>query len=91
MVNNEPYFVGRDVAEILGYITNRECTSFACEDKEDAPIQGDLGGKQTMTVINENSLYSLILSNKLPNAKKFKRIVNISIKFMKCPKTSTST
>lgn len=42
------------------------------EDKKDAPIQGDLGGTQNMTIINESGLYSLILSSKLPTAKKIR-------------------
>ena len=37
------------------------------EDKKDAPIQGDLGRRQNMTIINESGLYSLVLSNKLPS------------------------
>lgn len=49
------------------------------EDKKDAPIQGDLGGTQEMTVINESGLYSLILSSKLPKAKEFKRWVTSEV------------
>lgn len=80
-INGEPYFVGKDVAEILGYAKPRNAiTSHVdCEDKKDAPIQGDLGGTQEMTVINESGLYSLILSSKLPNAKKFKRWVTSEV------------
>ncbi len=76
-VNNEPYFVGKDVAEVLGYAKPRNAiaTHVDDEDKEEAPIQGDLGGEQKMTVINESGLYSLILSSKLPTAKAFKRWV----------------
>lgn len=80
-IDNEPYFVGKDVAEILGYAKTRNAiaTHVDDEDKKDAPIQGDLGGTQLMTLINESGLYSLILSSKLPNAKKFKRWVTAEI------------
>ena len=81
MVNNEPYFVGKDVASILGYAKTRNAIARHVdeEDKKDAPIRGDLGGTQKMTVINESGLYSLILSSKLPTAKKFKRWVTNDI------------
>ena len=80
-INNEPYFVGKDVAEALGYAKARNAVSthVSEEDKKDAPIQGDLGGIQQMTVINESGLYSLILSSKLPSAKRFKRWVTSEI------------
>lgn len=76
-INNEPYFVGKDVAEILGYSKARNAiaTYVDMEDKKDAPIQGSLGGTQVMTIINESGLYSLILSSKLSTAKRFKRWV----------------
>lgn len=80
-INNEPYFVGKDIAEILGYAKPRNAIASHVddEDREDAPIQGDLGGKQVMTVINESGLYSLILSSKLPTAKKFKHWVTADV------------
>ena len=76
-IDEKPYFVGKDVAEILGYAKPRNAiaTHVDEEDRKDAPIQGDLGGTQLMTIINESGLYSLILSSKLPNAKKFKHWV----------------
>lgn len=75
-INGEPYFVGKDIALILGYAKPRNAIAAHVdeEDKKDAPIQGDLGGTQEMTVINESGLYSLILSSKLPTAKKFKMV-----------------
>ena len=80
-INNEPYFVGKDVAEILGYSKPRNAIASHVddEDRKDAPIQGDLGGKQIMTVINESGLYSLILLSKLPSAKKFKHWVTADV------------
>ena len=80
-IDNEPYFVGKDVATILGYAKTRNAiaTHVDDEDKKDAPIQGDFGGTQLMTLINESGLYNLILSSKLPNAKKFKRWVTAEV------------
>lgn len=55
LVNDEPYFVGKDVAEVLGYSNTQKAilTHVDAEDKQDAPIQGDLGGKQKMTIIKD--------------------------------------
>ena len=81
LLNNEPWFVGKDVAEALGYSKARNAiaTHIDSEDKKDAPIQGTLGGVQEMTVINESGLYCLVLSSKLPSAKKFKRWVTSEV------------
>lgn len=75
--DGEPWFVAKDVAEILGYAKPRNAiaTHVDEDDKKDAPIQGDLGGTQNMVIINESGLYSLILKSKLDSAKKFKRWV----------------
>lgn len=80
-INGKPYFVGKDVAEILGYAKPRNAIAIHVddEDKKDAPIQGDLGGIQNMTIINESGLYSLIFSSKLASAKRFKHGVTSEI------------
>ena len=80
-IDNEPYFVGKDVATILGYKKPRNAVSSHVDydDKKDAPIQGPLGGVQTTKVINESGLYSLIISSKLPTAKKFKHWVTSEV------------
>ena len=80
-IGGEPWFVGKDVAEVLGYSKARNAilAHVDTEDKKDAPIQGDLGGTQNMIIINESGLYSLILSSKLPNAKAFKRWVTSEV------------
>ena len=77
----ETFFVGKDIAEALGYAKSRNALAahVDAEDKEDALIQGPLGGAQTMTVINESGLYALILSSKLPQAKAFKRWVTSEV------------
>lgn len=75
-INNEPWFVGKDVAEILGYKdTSDAMKRHVDEDDKGVGISPTPGGKQNMKIINESGLYSLILSSKLPSAKKFKRWV----------------
>lgn len=80
VINSEPWFVGKDVAEILGYQRTADAirTHVDSEDKGVGEIQTP-GGTQTMTVINESGLYSLILSSKLPTAKRFKRWVTSEV------------
>lgn len=80
-IDGEPWFVGKDVTEILGYSKSRNALArhVAIEDKEVVPIQCDLGGTQEMTIINESGLYSLILSSKLPSAKEFKHWITSEV------------
>lgn len=80
-IEGEPWFVGKDVAEALGYSKARNAIAahVDLEDKKGAPIQGDLGGEQEMTLINESGLYSLVLSSKLPTAKAFKRWITSEV------------
>lgn len=72
-INDNPYFVGKDVAEILGY-TNASKAIADHVDDEDKLNNETLSslGQRGGWLINESGLYSLILSSKLPNAKKFK-------------------
>ncbi len=81
IINDEPWFIGKDAAKILGYAKPRNAIAAHVdyEDKKDALIQGDLGGTQKMTFINESGIYSLIMSSKLPKAKEFKRWVTTQI------------
>lgn len=74
LVNDEPYFVGKDVAEVLGYSNTQKAILNHVDEEDKGVTKWDtLGGKQNMTIINESGLYSLILKSKLPNARKFKR------------------
>ena len=75
-IKGEIYFVGKDVAEILGH-KNPQAAIRGHVDDEDKGVSKILtpGGVQNTIVINESGLYSLILSSKLPTAKKFKRWV----------------
>ena len=81
-VNGEPYFVGKDVAEILGYAKpeNAVSTHVDDEDKTTTLIQGTGSNyKSKAVIINESGLYSLILSSKLPKAKEFKHWVTSEV------------
>ena len=80
MIEGEPWFVGKDVAESLGYKDPRSAISRKV-DTEDRGVakMTTPSGAQDMTIINESGLYSLILSSKLPNAKKFKRWVTSEV------------
>lgn len=81
-VNDEPWFVGKDVAEILGYSNPRDAISkhVDSEDKNSVAIRdGITRGNPNQTIINESGLYSLVLSSKLPSAKKFKRWVTSEV------------
>ena len=80
-INDEPFFVGKDVAKILGYQNgNRDVNRHVDEeDRMGYRIGTPSRGEQTMTVINESGLYSLILGSKLPTAKKFKRWVTSEV------------
>lgn len=79
-VNDEPYFVGKDAATILGYSdTNQAIRNHVDdEDKLTRKFNGS-GQNRSMTIINESGLYSLILSSKMPNAKRFKRWVTSEV------------
>ena len=81
-INGVPYFVGKDVAEILGYSNTRKALLDHVdeEDKTDGvTIRDSIGREQAPVLINESGLYSLILSSKLPTAKKFKRWVTSEV------------
>ena len=79
-IDNEPYFVGKDVATILGYSNSRKALIDHVDDEDKGVTKCDtLGGVQNLAVINESGLYSLILSSKLPTAKKFKRWVTSEV------------
>lgn len=75
-IENEPWFVGRDIATVLGYSNPPKAVRTHVDEEDKGVNEMDTpGGKQKIIVINESGLYSLILNSKLPNAKKFKRWV----------------
>jgi len=79
-IDGEPWFVGKDVAVALGYKNPQEAIREHV-DEEDKGVSKILtpGGRQKMPVINESGLYSLILSSKLPSAKKFKHWITSEV------------
>lgn len=79
-IDGEPYFVGKDVAEVLGYKRTADAIRehVESEDKGVGKIQTP-GGMQNVTIINESGLYSLIFSSKLESAKRFKRWVTSEV------------
>ena len=73
-IDNEPWFVGKDVAVALGYSDPAKAIRVHVDDEDKGVDEmATPGGKQNITIINESGLYSLILSSKLPTAKDFKR------------------
>lgn len=81
MIDGEPWFVGKDVANALGYSRERDAISNHV-DKDDAVKHGvtdSMGREQQTTIINESGLYSLIFGSKLDTAKKFKRWVTSEV------------
>lgn len=79
-INNEPWFVGRDVAQVLGYNDTNQAIRKHVDGEDKLTRQFDgTGQNRDMTIINESGLYSLILSSKLPSAKAFKRWVTSEV------------
>lgn len=79
--NNEPWFIGKDVADILGYSNPRDALSKHVddEDKNSVAIRDGNKGNPNQTIINESGVYGLIFSFKLPDAKSFKRWVTTEV------------
>lgn len=79
-IDDEPWFAGKDVAAALGYSNTKDALArhVDTDDKRGSRITTP-SGTQEMTIINESGLYSLILSSKLPTAKKFKRWVTSEV------------
>lgn len=81
-IDGEPWFVGKDVADILGYSNSRDAFARHVDDEDKTSVViPDTGSnyKSKATLINESGLYSLVLSSKLPTAKKFKRWVTSEV------------
>ena len=80
LINSEPWFVGKDVADVLGYQNgSRDINRHVDEEDRQNYQNGTFDSPRGMTIINESGLYSLVLSSKLPNAKKFKRWVTSEV------------
>lgn len=80
MIDGEPWFVAADVTGILGYRNNRKAVADHVDDEDKGVTKCYTpGGQQNLTVINESGLYSLILSSRLPNAKRFKHWITSEV------------
>lgn len=79
-LDGEPWLVGKDVAEALGYTNPRKALIDHVDDEDKGVTKCYTpGGDQDMTIINESDLYSLVLSSKLPTARKFRRWVTSEV------------
>ena len=80
-IDDEPWFVGKDVADILGYAKPLDAISRHIDEDDSVKygLTDNLGRTQNTIIINESGLYSLILSSKLPQAKEFKRWVTSEV------------
>lgn len=80
IIDGDPWFVGKDVADALGYSNPRKAIGdHVYEEDKDVTECDTLGGVQELTIINESGLYSLIMTSKLPTAKNFKRWVTSEV------------
>jgi prophage antirepressor-like protein len=73
--NGEPWFVAKDVCDVLGLGNSRDAISKLDEEEKGAEKIDTLGGRQTMAVINESGLYTLIIRSNMPVAKPFRKYV----------------
>lgn len=79
-IDGEPWWVGKDVAVALGYAKPSDAVRKRVEDEDRGISEMETpSGTQTMTIINKSGLYSLILSSKLPSAKRFKHWVTSEV------------
>jgi len=79
-INGEPWFIGKDVAQVLEYNNPRDAIRNHVDSEDKGVAKCDtLGGAQEFTVINESGLYSLILQSKMPKARQFKRWVTSEV------------
>ena len=80
LIDGEPWFVGNDIAAVLGYSRPVDAIRKRVEDEDKGVAKlATPGGQQDYTIINESGLYSLILTSKLPTAKRFKRWVTSEV------------
>ncbi|MBQ3626981.1 MAG: Bro-N domain-containing protein [Synergistaceae bacterium] len=80
MKDNEPWFVAKDVCEILGYVNSRKALGDHLDEDEKGVTKCDtLGGAQEMNIINESGLYTLIIRSNKPEAKKFRKWVTSEV------------
>lgn len=79
IVNGEPFWVAKDVCEILEIANSRDALTSLDEDEKGVANTDTLGGEQNVAVINESGLYSLVLRSRKPEAKKFKKWITSEV------------
>lgn len=80
LIDGQPWFVGKDVAEALGYTNSRKALIDHVDEEDKGVTKRDtLGGNQKLTIINESGLYCLIIKSKLEGARQFKRWVTSEV------------
>ena len=84
LIDNEPWFIGKEVTEILGYSNTRDAINKHVDEEDKTVILKSQNAtleipNRGLTIVNESGLYSLILSSKLPSAKRFKKFVTSEV------------
>lgn len=79
LINDEPYFVGKDLCQILGFSKYRDVLASLDEDERVSIFVDTLGGKQSMTAVNESGFYHLVFKSSHPKAAEFRRKVTMEI------------
>ena len=75
LINAEPWFVAKDICEVLGIEKYRDAVSRLDEDERESVLVDTLGGMQRMSAVSESGLYSLIFQSRKPEARKFRKWV----------------
>ena len=79
LIDNQPYFVGKDVADILGYKNSRQAIRDHVDEEDKTVNESFTVNGTAVTLINKSGLYDLIFQSRLPTAKKFKRWVTSEV------------
>lgn len=79
VIKGEPWFVAKDVCDILGLTNSRKATAGLDDEEKGVTISDTPGGQQSLTIINESGLYSLIMQSRKPEAKAFKKWVTSEV------------
>lgn len=79
VIKGEPWFVAKDVCDILELTNSRKATAGLDDEEKGVTISDTPGGQQSLTIINESGLYSLIMQSRKPKAKAFKKWVTSEV------------
>lgn len=78
-IENEPWFVAKDLCDVLGLVNSRKTTAILGDDERRVSLIVTPSGKQEMTVVNESGLYNLIFQSRKPEAKQFRKWVTSEV------------